>query len=822
MERAEFPVKYLESNFVINSRTEEAWAYYEMHPYNYSCVSESKAEQISGAFSQLIARCGSKHLHFLMLNLEESIDRTIGRSKEKIQKGKLKGMADASLDEVGNYLKDVKGGENLIKPRFFIGFCLSGGLYEMQEKQSFREWASTTVGEFFREVNQKLGDYVKVSNAELDRYYRIEKLLYSRISKLFGFRRTQPRDMAYIIRHLNGQKGAYDEYDYHADQIKEEDETRFKIYDVIRLSSAKIINHDRSIDIVTEDGEEKVAFLAFSEMTGKNVFPYGSEILYYMQEDIHFPVDVSIMVECMENRGAIEKIRGKKAELDDLDDSAWKTGNRTSNSVYEANEDTLELEARLEKTREDMYKVSYLVRVSAKSEEELKRRVMTVKDVYSNVHMTLERPLCDQAGLHEEFYPSTGRYMDDYVQYVTGDFLAALGFGATQQLGEDAGIFTGWSVSTTEPVFIQPWLAAQGVAGSKTNALASAYLGSLGGGKSVAVNLHALWSTLYGSRTLVIDPKGERRSWEKDFSFLGNQLNILDVSAKEEFRGMFDPFYILEDVREAGGLARDVLLRLTGISMKDGERFPVLQAHIKKVEEYRDKNRGMLCIIEELKKTDTQTSRELAAHIESFIDLPIACLIFGDGSQNCYLDMGKSLNVILVQDLMLPESGTPVEQYSVTELLSVNILMMIAMFSLQFINQDREMFKLVVLDEAWSWLQVSEGKQISMRLVRAGRSMNAGISFVTQNCDDLSDEKMKNNIGMKFAFRSTDPQEIRKTLAFMGLEYTSQNEEMLKNLENGTCLYCDIYGRCGVIRIDCVFREWLDGFDTRPPVQKAG
>ena len=69
--------------------------------------------------------------------------------------------------------------------------------------------------------------------------------------------------------------------------------------------------------------------------------------------------------------------------------------------------------------------------------------------------------------LHEEFYPSTGRYMDDYVQYVTGDFLAALGFGATQQLGEDAGIFTGWSVSTTEPVFIQPWLAAQGVAGSR-------------------------------------------------------------------------------------------------------------------------------------------------------------------------------------------------------------------------------------------------------------------------------------------------------------------------------------------------------------------
>ena len=73
---------------------------------------------------------------------------------------------------------------------------------------------------------------------------------------------------------------------------------------------------------------------------------------------------------------------------------------------------------------------------------------------------------------------------------------------------------------------------------------------------------------------------------------------------------------------------------------------------------------------------------------------------------------------------------------------------------------------------------------------------------------------------LKFAFRSTDPEEIRKTLLFMGLEYTEANVELLRGLENGECLYCDIYGVCGVIYIDYVFEEFLRAFDTRPPMNR--
>ena len=36
--------------------------------------------------------------------------------------------------------------------------------------------------------------------------------------------------------------------------------------------------------------------------------------------------------------------------------------------------------------------------------------------------------------------------MNDYVQYVTSDFLAGLGCGATQMLGERDGIYLGYNV----------------------------------------------------------------------------------------------------------------------------------------------------------------------------------------------------------------------------------------------------------------------------------------------------------------------------------------------------------------------------------------
>lgn len=222
---------------------------------------------------------------------------------------------------------------------------------------------------------------------------------------------------------------------------------------------------------------------------------------------------------CMSRLSPIKKalatVRNKKKELKDLDNHALESDNETGNNVLEALEQVNELEDVLDQTKESMYKLSYVVRVSASNLDELKQRCNEVKDFYDDLNVKLIRPFGDMLGLHSEFIPASKRYMNDYIQYVTSDFLAGLGFGATQMLGENEGIYFGYNLDTGRNVYLNPSLASQGVKGSVTNALASAFLGSLGGGKSFSNNLLVYYAVLYGGQALVVDPKSERGGWKK-------------------------------------------------------------------------------------------------------------------------------------------------------------------------------------------------------------------------------------------------------------------------------------------------------------------
>ncbi|HGT1701495.1 TPA: ATP-binding protein, partial [Clostridioides difficile] len=258
---------------------------------------------------------------------------------------------------------------------------------------------------------------------------------------------------------------------------------------------------------------------------------------------------------------------------------------------------------------------------------------------------------------------------------------------------------------------------------------------------------------------------------------------------------------------------------LTGISSRDGEKFPVLRKAVRSVTQ--SENRGLLHVIEELRKEDTAISRNIADHIDSFTDYDFAHLLFSDGTVENAISLDNQLNIIQVADLVLPDKDTTFEEYTTIELLSVSMLIVISTFALDFIHSDRSIFKIVDLDEAWAFLNVAQGETLSNKLVRAGRAMQAGVYFVTQSAYDVSKESLKNNIGLKFAFRSTDINEIKQTLEFFGIDKDDENnQKRLRDLENGQCLLQDLYGRVGVVQIHPVFEELLHAFDTRPPVQR--
>mgnify|MGYP002229524370 FL=1 len=200
-------------------------------------------------------------------------------------------------------------------------------------------------------------------------------------------------------------------------------------------------------------------------------------------------------------------------------------------------------------------------------------------------------------------------------------------------------------------------------------------------------------------------------------------------------------------------------------------------------------------MIDELRREDTPVSRNIADHIDSFTDYDFAHLLFSDGTVENAISLDNQLNIIQVADLVLPDKDTTFEEYTTIELLSVSMLIVISTFALDFIHSDRSIFKIVDLDEAWAFLNVAQGETLSNKLVRAGRAMQAGVYFVTQSSGDVSKESLKNNIGLKFAFRSTDINEIKQTLEFFGIDKDDENnQKRLRDLENGQCLLQDLYG----------------------------
>ena len=810
-----FPIKYIDNNLVWN-KDNEVFAYYELIPYNYSFLSPEQKYLVHDSFRQLIAQSREGKIHALQIATESSI-RSIQEQSKKLVTGKLKEIAYQKIDEQTEALVSMIG-DNQVDYRFFLGFKLMVTEDEVNLK-NIKKSVFLTFREFLNEVRHTLmNDFVSMGNDEINRYAKMEKLLENKISRRFKIRRLEAKDFAYLMEHLYGRDGiAYENYVYPLPKRKLKRETLIKYYDLIRPTRCVVEESQRYLRLEHEDSESYVSYFTVNAIVGELDFP-SSEIFYFQQQQFTFPVDTSMNVEIVGNKKALTTVRNKKKELKDLDNHAYQAGNETNSNVVEALDSVDELETDLDQSKESMYKLSYVIRVSAPDLDELKRRCDEVKDFYDDLNVKLVRPAGDMLGLHGEFLPASKRYINDYIQYVKSDFLAGLGFGATQMLGENTGIYIGYSVDTGRNVYLQPSLASQGVKGTVTNALASAFVGSLGGGKSFCNNLLVYYSVLFGGQAVILDPKSERGNWKETLPEIAEEINIVNLTSDKENAGLLDPFVIMKDKEDGATLAKEILTFLTGISTRDGDKFPVLISAISKVSE--SEHRGLLNVITELRKENTPIANHIANHIDSFTNYDFAHLLFSDGTAKNTISLDNQLNIIQVADLVLPDKDTTFDEYTTIELLSVAMLIVISTFALDFIHSDRSIFKIVDLDEAWAFLNVAQGETLSNKLVRAGRAMNAGVYFVTQSSGDVSKESLKNNIGLKFAFRSTDTNEIKQTLEFFGLDSEDENnQKRLRDLENGQCLMQDLYGRVGVVQIHPVFVELLHAFDTRPPIK---
>ena len=227
-----FPIKYIENNLVFN-HDGECFAYYELTPYNYSFLSPDEKYMVHDNFRQLIAQNRDGKIHALQIATEDSLRAVQERSKKGIT-GRLKEIACKKVDEQTEALVEMIG-ENQIDYRFFLGFKLLVNEEEINLK-SMKKSAAMTFTDFIYEVNHKLmSDFVSMSNDEVGRFMKMEKLLESKISRRFQFRRLDKNDFGYLLEHIYGNTGvAYSDYSYDLPVKKLKRETLVKRYDLIR------------------------------------------------------------------------------------------------------------------------------------------------------------------------------------------------------------------------------------------------------------------------------------------------------------------------------------------------------------------------------------------------------------------------------------------------------------------------------------------------------------------------------------------------------------------------------------------------------------
>jgi len=821
-----FPIKYIENNIVLN-HDNECYAYFELSAYNYSFLSLDEKVQTQVNLMRLLSLVSSGKIHMLHISTESSRREIAERSKRHVS-GNLKQVAYDRIDALTEAIIDQYG-ESQIDYRYFVGFKLTLNDQEFSFQNVLQE-LSNGVHDFIGEVNHKvMNDYVTMRNTDMARYSQLEGTLFSRLSNLFEVRRVTPTDLGYITEHIYGKSGvAYEDYQFDLKHTQTKKETQVKQYDLLRLGRVEMQEGRRYVRISDGEYETYAAYMPMERVIDGIYFP-GCEMLYQHELQFPFPVDTSINIEVLDNKKALSTVRNKKKELKDLDNHAYQSDNETTQNIVEARELADELESDLSVTKESMYRFSYVVRVLAPTLDTLKERCDLVRDTYDSFKIKLVRPLGDMMGLHCEFVPSGKRYLKDYVQTETCEFLASLGFGASQVLGERDGILIGFLsqpglmdehgrvAHSGRAVYIRPELAAQGVAGSDTNALAISLTGSLGGGKSQSANELIYYSVIYGGKALIIDPKSERGGWYDALPELRSEMNIVNLTSDSANQGLLDPFVIMPNIKDAEKIALDVLGYLTGTRIQDvSDRYTLLRKAVRNVCEYEQ--RGLLYVIDELKMMNSPVATQLAEHIDSYRDLSFAQLLFSRGDVRNSINLSKQLNIIQVADLTLPDSEADASEYTASEILSVGMLHVISAFAMNYIQSDRSVYKILALDEAWSLLRDGRGKELSNKVSRAGRSMNAGVFFITQNCDDVRKDGIENTVGQRFAFRSRDRSEVEKILNYFDLDTESEeNQDALKSLQNGQCLFRDLYGHVGVVYFDPIFQDLKDAFDTRPP-----
>ncbi|GKS12974.1 ATP/GTP-binding protein [Paenibacillus chitinolyticus] len=823
----EFPLAYFEQN-LLYTQNKEFWAVYEISSYIYDHLSDQQKIDRLITNTAVLSLLTEK-FHILWLPKNHDIRKHHENLKNRTS-GPLKKWAVQHINSMEEYLQNnyntIDGVNNSSYKAYIVVHLpktddkelieqIGGIVLELKKAVLHPKRAMENI----MALNEP-----EIFEHEYQSYLIREKQIYDRLSRRLKITRGTSATSEWLIKR-NFWWGIADP-DLRSTETENWAPNKTKgnrgglatfMYDprqVLTLSEAIVdCSSSRRVSISQfHDGEEKViyhAYLALSDLPPLDI--PGREWLY-SAATLPFPVQMSIKVEVLEAREALMKLGRKRMDIDNQVKNVQEAGATVPLDLQEKQEGAVFLEDEYKKRKNPTFITHVTFGICHTDIHMLKSNIKILQDHFKDFgNIQVELPGGDQWLLFNDFIPASPRYVSDYIQRIPPETLAAGMVGATQELGDGKGFYIGYTGSLEQPVYVDLRHASQ-----INRSPSFSIHGTLGGGKSVLMNLLGYLNSISGGKTLIFDPKAERSHWPDALPELEGQIQVATLSANEEDIGKLDPFLMLSNIEDAKEAAMDILTYLASVATNSIEYTYISRAVTKVAEEpnpYLTK-----CIYELMEIGKTRPAAAVVAEaLLSFQNLSFAKLLFGSGEQKT-LSMDNALNIMQIQNLKMPPVEKDPKNYSLIEKMSIAAMYSIGRFMDKFIEFNRAIFTLAEMDEAWAILRTQIGKEMVDRGVRTGRSQNGGVGVASQNATDYSGD-IAGNIGMKFAFRDSDTKKIKDTLSYFGLEHTKENMNLIKNLENGQCLMQDIYGRVGVLTVDVVFQHLFDCFDTRPPEQ---